>query len=233
MIPKQPEQRQTLYADSMLALDPQAMICVAPQLLGEYTMQSQRSERATWCGIANIGTLFLRVAEGSETLGDIDRQGEIYLDTASRIYTEFEKRAWPVYDVTAQDKERLRSLSITQTQFPTIAFVMSSFRSLYGMRGGANGARNDQINGANSYPPRSRLPFISDMDPHSRRYLELLWGGVQLHFNPERTLTPDVLSGGRRRRLSTQQASKVRTASFTTRTLTRPALQQTLIRCRE
>lgn len=231
MIPKQPETRQVMYAAEMLQL-PEETICVAPQILN--AEKRVKYDRGAVFSVANVGALFLRAAEGSEVLGDVENDGGLYAASLSRVRAEREEKEWPIYDLSARDKDLLGKLGIERTEFPAIAFCMPGYHGVYG---GAPNAQTCEIIMAGAYHqlPKRRLPFISDMDPDSRRYLEELWG-IQLHRSADRTLAPNVQLGAQRMLLPNTKAPLVRQRMLAAPRSLQPRskiLEKALADCRE
>lgn len=236
MIPKQPEQRQEIDANMTLALGLR-IICETPQIL-EHKNRVAWAPRQ-WFGIANIGTLLVRTAEGSEHLGR-EANGGIHLGGIREVREEVAAirsgevyDRWPGTQLSAHDTERLVEMGFeAEQEFPLLAFQMLGHHALYkGGRGTVHASRRQE--NLHYCVSKYRLPFISDIDLASRDYLETLWG-VQLHRTEDRTLPPRVVYGDKQTTFPNKAGSQLRTTMLTKPfPLKNPGIRQILAECRK
>lgn len=236
MIPRQPEQRQALNANSTLALGLR-VICETPHILdpGNRVASAPRQ----WFGIANIGTLLVRAAEGSEHLGS-EFNGGLHLGGITEVREEVAAiqageayDRWPGTSLSPHDEIRLADMGFKEGQeFPLLAFQMLGFRALY-MEGRGTAHASKKQDNLRYCVSKYRLPFMSDMDLVSRDYLETLWG-VQLHRTEGRMLTPTVHYGNQQTTVTNPAGSRWRTKMLTQPfPLTTPVVRKVLKECRQ
>lgn len=216
------EVRQCIIADPTLSLPADTLIQESPLFASDY--RSPR-DRMPVFGVANIGSLLLRTAEGSEALGNLQDRCALYVGRREAFAREEADPQLPLYSLSEADRTQLQRLGIMQHEFPLIGFGIPAFAGIYG-------DRHSLVpkTGFAAVYPRHRLPVISDMDPESRRWLEGLWG-VNLHYNNQRTLAPHVRVGDIVYLLPNTKASKVRTERTSTCPLSPRALAGLLRQC--
>lgn len=180
----------TVLTDALLALDPNTVAFLPPRL--QHVDLSKNPSQIGF-GILHLGKALLRIADGSETLID-DQSGLHYLGSDQATVKELQAREWQIYDLSPYEQGQLERLGIEQRDFPIMAYEIPYHRMLhpYGRQ-----RMPWLLRGVAGCRAHNRLPAFSDMDPTSRKYLEDLFGGINLRRNRVGHVTPPVRVGRR------------------------------------